>query len=219
MHRFLILLLLFPTILVAQKQKPFSGSLTYKITFVDTAFAELIPTTYMTIYTNDTVTRIENETDQLGKQALIKHMELNKSYLLIETPIDNFAIRTDLNKVEETVSKYTFKKKHFKRRIAGLKSNRLEVNHPDFKAPKEFLYLKNTSPKYLNNFLDFPGLPVLFYVITVDGVYKYELTEMKSYLPEKDLFGVPSDYKKVEFSEFLDIIMQYQQTPPPEEGN
>jgi len=216
MLRHLIFIVLFPVALYAQKRVPFTGKLVYKITIADTAFVELVPTSYMTILTNDTVTRIENETDQLGKQALIKHMELNKSYLLIETPIDNFAIKTDLNKVEESDSKYTFKKKHFKRKIAGLKARRLEVNHPDFKEPKEYLYLKKYSPKYLNNFLDFPGLPVLFYIITVDGVYKYELQNLEEYLPEKDLFGVPSDYKKVDFAEFLEIILQYEQNGPPE---
>ena len=216
MFRYLILIVLFPVALYAQKHVSFTGKLVYKITIADTAFADLVPISYMTILTNDTVTRIENETDQLGKQALIKHMELNKSYLLIETPIENFAIKTDLNKAEESLSKYSFKKKRFKTKIAGLKANRLEVNHPDFKEPKEYLYLKKYGPKYLNNFLDFPGLPALFYIITVDGVYKYELQSLEEYLPEKDLFGVPSDFRKVDFAEFLEIILQYEQNGPPE---
>jgi len=33
---------------------------------------------------------------------------------------------------------------------------------------------------------------------------------MEEILPPKDLFGVPSDYKRVTFNEFLDIMLQLQ---------
>lgn len=170
----------------------------------------LYPATQMVVYTNDTITRIENETEQLGKQVTIKHMGLNKSYLLIETEHQNFAIQTDLNEMAKKESKYSFKKKLFKRKIADTKANRLIVSHPDMKFEREYLYLKKFSPKYINTFEEFPGLPVHYYIITMDGVYEYTLKSIEHYLPSRDLFGIPSDFKKVTLDEFMEYILKEQ---------
>ena len=70
--------------------------------------------------------------------------------------------------------------------------------------------MKKYSPKYINTFEDFPGLPVHYYIITMDGVYEYKLISIEEMLPSKDLFGVPSNYKRVTFNEFLDIMLQLQ---------
>jgi hypothetical protein len=212
MIRLSFFFILFTSFVFSQKKEAFVGKLVYSVQITDTAFQKFIPATQMVVYTNDTITRIENVTDQLGKQAIIKHMELNKSYLLLETPIDNFAIQTDHTDslFRKKESKYTFEKKWFKKKVGGVRANRLLVSHPDFKEPKEYLYLKKYSPKYINTFEDFPGLPVHYYIITMDGVYEYKLISMEEMLPPKDLFGVPSDYKRVTFNEFLDIMLQLQ---------
>lgn len=212
MIRLSFFFILFTSFVFSQKKEAFVGKLVYSVQITDTAFQKFIPATQMVVYTNDTITRIENVTDQLGKQAIIKHMELNKSYLLLETPIDNFAIQTDHTDslFRKKESKYTFEKKWFKKKVGGIRANRLLVSHPDFKEPKEYLYLKKYSPKYINTFEDFPGLPVHYYIITMDGVYEYKLISMEEMLPPKDLFGVPSDYKRVTFNEFLDIMLQLQ---------
>ena len=212
MIRLSFFFILFTSFVFSQKKEAFVGKLVYSVQITDTAFQKFIPATQMVVYTNDTITRIENVTDQLGKQAIIKHMELNKSYLLLETPIDNFAIQTDHTDslFRKKESKYTFEKKWLKKKVGGIRANRLLVSHPDFKEPKEYLYLKKYSPKYINTFEDFPGLPVHYYIITMDGVYEYKLISMEEMLPPKDLFGVPSDYKRVTFNEFLDIMLQLQ---------
>ena len=212
MIRLSFFFILFTSFVFSQKKEAFVGKLVYSVQITDTAFQKFIPATQMVVYTNDTITRIENVTDQLGKQAIIKHMELNKSYLLLETPIDNFAIQTDHTDslFRKKESKYTFEKKWLKKKVGGVRANRLLVSHPDFKEPKEYLYLKKYSPKYINTFEDFPGLPVHYYIITMDGVYEYKLISMEEMLPPKDLFGVPSDYKRVTFNEFLDIMLQLQ---------
>jgi hypothetical protein len=212
MIRLSFFFILFTSFVFSQKKEAFVGKLVYSVQITDTAFQKFIPATQMVVYTNDTITRIENVTDQLGKQAIIKHMELNKSYLLLETPIDNFAIQTDHTDslFRKKESKYTFEKKWFKKKVGGVRANRLLVSHPDFKEPKEYLYLKKYSPKYINTFEDFPGLPVHYYIITMDGVYEYKLISMEEMVPPKDLFGVPSDYKRVTFNEFLDIMLQLQ---------
>jgi hypothetical protein len=210
MFRILLLFLFISSSVFAQKQKPFTGKLVYTIEFADTNFRELIPSSKMVVYTNDTLIRIENQTDQIGKQVLIKHLTLNKSYLLLETPIGNFAIQTD--HANDTIpSRYTFEKKLFKRKIAGVRANRLLVNHPEMKQEREYLYLKTYSPKYLNNFNHFPGLPLHYFIINVDGVYEYKLESMEVMLPPKDLFGIPSDFKKISYSEFIDLMIQHPQ--------
>jgi len=203
---------MFTGFVFSQKKEAFVGKLVYSVQIADTAFQKFIPATQMVVYTNDTIIRIENVTDQLGKQVIIKHMELNKSYLLLETPIDNFAIQTDHSDslFRKKESKYTFEKKWFKKKVGGVRANKLLVSHPDFKEPKEYLYLKKYSPKYINTFEDFPGLPVHYYIITMDGVYEYKLISIEEMVPPKDLFGIPSDYKRVTFNEFLDIMLQFQ---------
>jgi len=201
---------LFSGMLHAQEKQPFYGKLVYSVQIADTAFNQLFRPRTMVVYTNDTIIRIENESDQLGKQVIIKHLGLNKSYLLLQTPDQNFAIQTDHSSEQKKVSKYAFKKKCFKRKIAGKKANRLEVHHPDMKTERQFLYLKDYSPKYINTFEDFPGLPVHYFIISVDGVYEYKLLSMEEFLPSKDLFGIPSDYKRVTLDEFMDHILKVQ---------
>lgn len=215
MMRLLVFLFVFPLFVNAQKKEPFIGKLVYSIEIVDTAMRDLIPPGQMTVYTNDTITRIENQTPNLGKQVVIKHMDLNKSYLLIETPEVNFAIQIDNTKPDTTRAKYTFKKKLFKRKIAGIKANRLLVTHPDMKESREYLYLKKYSPKYINTFEDFPGLPVNYFIITLDGVYEYKLISFELMKPDHDLFGIPSDFKRVTFDEFMEFIIQEQTIEEP----
>lgn len=209
----------------SQEQEPFYGKLVYKIEILDTSLQKMIPDKEMVIYTNDTLLRIENTTDQLGQQVIIKQMELNKSYLLIKTPVGNYAIQADHNAQEENVQEetkpfpYSFRKKLGKRKIAGLKANRLLVKHENFKEEMEFLYLKQTPVKYLNTFENFPGLPVKYYVSSVDGTYVYTLISMEKYVPEKDMFGIPSDFKRVTFNQFMDEVVGSgeQEIVPPKE--
>ncbi len=190
-----------------KKQKPFVGMLEYKITIMDTSLQKLNEYRPMKIYTNDTLLRIENYSEQLGPQVFIKHLILNKSYLLIQTPMGNFAIRTDHNKIKDTIKpKYTLKKKCFGKKILGKRAKKMEVSHPDFKEPMELLYYKDIKNKYVTVYPNSPGLPVKYYISSYDGILKYELIQMKTYTPHKDLFGIPSDYQKVSFDEFMNII-------------
>jgi hypothetical protein len=149
---------------------------------------------------------------------LIKHMGLNKSYLLLETPIDNYAIQTDHSTQKVDSFPYTFRKKWGKRKIAGIKANRLMVKHAAYDKPMEFLYIKNRSNNYLNAFSNFPGLLANYYVVTVDGILVYTLKSMETMVPEHDLFGIPSDFKKVTFDQFMDEIMNFN-SEEPEGGN
>ena len=195
--------------LSAQKnQEPFIGLLEYKISARDTALKDMLPAYPMVIYSNDTIIRKSNFTDQLGIQVVIQHMIMNKSYLLLEAAQGKYAIQTDLSKTKSdtTPSKYTFKKKCFKKKILGMKAKRVMASHPDFEESIEFLYFKNRANKYNPIFNEMPGLPVKYSVYTPDGILDYELVKMTEYTPDRNLFGIPSDYQRVSFDEFLEIV-------------
>ncbi|MCO4814382.1 MAG: hypothetical protein KC454_06690 [Flavobacteriales bacterium] len=195
--------------LLAQEVKePFIGLLEYKISARDTSLKDFLPDYPMVIYSNDTIIRKSNFTDQLGIQVVIQHMVKNKSYLLLEAAQGKYAIQTDLNKTNsDTIpSKYTFKKKCFKKKILGIKAKRTMAYHPDFEEAIEFLYFDNRANKYNPVFKEIPGLPVKYSVYTPDGILDYELVKMTEYTPDRNLFGIPTDYKRVTFDEFLKIV-------------
>lgn len=193
----------------AQKHKPFTGMLEYKISARDTSLQSILPNNSMFIYTNDTIVRTENFTGQLGKQVVIRHVEKNKSYLLLETQLGKFAIQTD-HSISDTIvreRKYTFEKKMFKRKILGRKANRVIVSHPEFEEPIEFWYLKNYSHKYTDLFEEIPGIPVKYSIPTADGVLDYELVKISEYTPNNDLFGIPTEYERISFDAFLEKML------------
>lgn len=197
----------------AQKQEPFQGKLVYSIEMVDTAMQKYIPTRTMIVYTNDTIVRIENETSQLGKQVVIKHTLLKKSILLLQNGTTKYAIQTDLSKEEkpknDTIKPtYTYKKKLGKRKILGMKANRLLMISKTQKNSFEILYLKKYSPKYIDAYNDVPGLPVRFFLSTDDGLVVYTLVYMEKSIINRDFFGVPTDYRKVTFDQFLDEVLE-----------
>ena len=200
-----------------QRINEFNGMLEYTISVYDSTTSTLTPINQMIIYTNDTISRMENFTGQLGKQVTIRNMGLNKSYLLIEVnDSSKFAIKTNLNVHDSIRSKtlYTFDKKMFKRKVLGKKANRMMVNHPDFAEPIEFLYMKRYSREYLNNFQSIPGLLVKFSVATPDGIMNYELTKFSEYTVNRDLFGIPSDYQRVTLDEFMDQMLNLRDLTP-----
>lgn len=208
----LAVLLLSSTVGFTQKFKGFSGLLEYKITAEDTSLASLYPETRMVIYTNDTIVRMENQTSSLGRQVTIRHAEKQKAYQLLETEFGKFAIKADLTDKTDSIpasDRYTFDKKCKREKILGKKAILYEVNQEAYNAPKNFLFYKNYSNKYLNTFEEVPYLPVVYYVITYDVILKYELVRMSEYAPNRDLFGIPSDYERVTFDEFLDKYLEF----------
>ena len=66
MYRLFVLFTLISLSSISQKYVPFAGKLVYSIQITDTSLRKLIPTKTMVVYTNDTLLRIENDTDQLG---------------------------------------------------------------------------------------------------------------------------------------------------------
>lgn len=192
--------------------------LEYKISVRDSALQGMVPDNRMLVYTNDTIVRIENFTDHLGTQVAIKHMVLDKSYLLLETGFGKFALQMDETKEQEKMKesdtttsnadKFAFNKKCGKRSLLGRKMNRVLVSHPDFDTPIEFLYMKGYSTKIVDTYDRINGIPVKYSVITTDATYDYELIKISEYTPQHDLFGIPADFKRVSFDEFMDKLIE-----------
>ncbi len=194
---------------LAQKQAPFQGRLIYQIEFINPVDSTQNTISKSIVYTNDTLVRVESETGQLGPQVLIKHLIFQKYYLLINYNDTKFAIQQHVPK-DTIPSKYTFKKKFGSKKIAGIKAKRVLVSAASFDKPIEMWYFPKISPKYLDVLKGIQGLPVDYYIQLEDGILHYTLEKIEFSEVNKDLFGIPSDFKKVSFDEFLDQMMQLQ---------
>ena len=189
----------------SQKNDVFSGELTYEIERVDKKDTNR---TFMIIYAKDSLLKVVNFNSNSGKQQLIKHLRLNRSYILLETLKQNFAIRTNEHLVIDSIENYTFKKQMGMRKIAGIPVKKLLVNHKEISEAVTFYYTKSISAKYANVYKNLPGLPLLFYIPTKDGLFKYTLKELKNNNPPLELFMIPKGYKIVSFEDFSNEFLK-----------
>ncbi len=223
MRNFALFFVLFLTLSItsygqSKRTKTFVGMLEYKISVRDSSLKELVPDNRMIVYTNDTITRVENFTDNLGQQIAIKHMLMEKSYLLLNTDFGQFAIQMDESEAQKSeqandttvtsADKYVYKKKCGRKRLLGRKMNRVMVSHPDFDEPIEFLYLKGYSTEIVDAYPKINGIPTKYSVITPDAIFDYELIKISEYTPDRDLFGIPSDYERISFDGFMDKLIE-----------
>ena len=203
-------ILLFSVILIknsvfGQAFKPFEGELTYSIELIhpETNKAKFI--SFTTIFTNDTLVRTDSENPSLGKQTLIRHLQLSKQYVLLEFQGKKFAIQQNLGK-DTSISKYTFTLCRGSKKIAGIKAKKVMVHHPNFKTPLAMYYAKEFNPNYLGILKGIEGLPVLYYVQNEDGLFCYTLREYKAKEIPTSLFSVSKDYEKISFTDFIERV-------------
>jgi len=189
----------------SQKNDVFSGELTYEIERVDKKDTNR---TFMIIYAKDSLLKVVNFNSNSGKQQLIKHLRLNRSYILLETPKQNFAVRTNEHLDIDSIENYTFKKQMGMRKIAGIPVKKLLVHHKEISEAVTFYYTKSISAKYANVYKNLPGLPLLFYIPTKDGLFKYTLKELKNNNPPLELFMIPKEFKIVSFEDFSNEFLK-----------
>lgn len=184
-------------------QSPFSGVLKYKASVQVPDSNAIWKSWAVTLYTNDTVVRVETETQQFGVQVYIRNMLLNKAYLLLELDGNKYAIQTDLTKKTDSIPKsYTVKKKWGSKKIAGLKAKKYFIK--DENTEGFYCYFsKKLENKYLQVYPEIKGLALDYYIPSQDGLIHYELIEKKEEDVSRDLFGIPSDYKRISFEEFM----------------
>lgn len=194
----------------AQAQKPLSGIFTYKasVSLPDTNV--VLNSWQVWVLTNDTISRVETETAQFGKQVYIRHIELKKAYLLLEYGTEKYAIQTDLQeqKRDTVAPEYTITRKLFGgKKVAGIKSRRYYVLDKNQKEGYYCYFAKKISGKYLEVYPEVDRLPTEYYLPSPDGLIRYELTGFEEKPLNRDLFGIPSDYKRVSFDEFMNLFM------------
>ena len=188
----------------SQKNKAaFSGELLYNIEKLSPA--DSTPSK-MLIYAKDSLLKVINFSSILGKQEMIKHLRLNRSYVLVSTTRGNFAIKNDLNTDKDTVETYTFKKKFGRTKIAGIRAKRILVTLRGIEKKFIFYYHPKINAKYGSAYQNLPGLLLEYYVVNENGLIKYTLENIKHSDVPLGIFMIPTDYKKVSLEEFIQEV-------------
>lgn len=193
----------------ASAQKPVSGMFLYKASVSSPDSASVLKQWAVRVYTNDTIVRVETETDNMGQQVYIRHMELDKAYLLIGYNGKNYAIQTDLaeNRTKDTVGpRYTVKRKFGGKKVAGYRCRKYYVLDRGRSEGYYCYFAKQFSNKYLEVYPEVPNLAADYYLPSQDGLIHYELQNFTPELLSRDLFGIPSDYKRITFEEFIHLF-------------
>ena len=127
----------------SQKDRTFNGELLYTIERISPK--DSIPGK-MLIYAKDSLQRVVNFSSNLGKQEMIKHLRLNKSFLLVTTTRGDYAIKTDHQQSDSTVN-YSYKRKLGKLSVGGIKAKRAELSIKgiDFSA----IFIENKAENFI----------------------------------------------------------------------
>ncbi|MFA7273547.1 MAG: hypothetical protein WC044_06740 [Crocinitomicaceae bacterium] len=188
-------------------QKPFVGEIKFKVSMIDTNVQQLIDDREMFVYTNDTLSRMEIMNDALGPQVSIKHMVLKKSYLLMNFMGTKLAIQTDQNKDSSKSEAFEIHYKFWgRKKINGFVLKKATIYRDDLKETRTIWYFKSIRPDILDVYPGIKGLPADYYIGTVDGIIHYSLLSIEAKPMEKELFGIPSDFKRITLSEFMEHV-------------
>jgi hypothetical protein len=200
------LLILLSTSYFGQKNLPFVGILEYEIKNLDIKDEK---PKLMHVLSLDSLIRIETESYVFGNQSYIKHLVKKKSYLLISLGENqHYAIKGDFSKSDSLTlqPKYIWKKKLGGKKIGGLAAKKIKLTFLQSQKSFTCYYSKKYAARYQEAYTDFPGLPVLYYLETEDGIIEYRLKKYTNVAPNYELFGVPSNYTKITFDEFVDLL-------------
>lgn len=185
----------------------FQGKITYKVIVDDSIKKSEVMLPDMWVFTNDTISRVEVMTNALGKQVTIKHMSLNKSYLLLTLADKNFAIQTSNDSLEKPSASYSYKRlRKCSKRINGFKTDVYLATRKSDNKQFTITVFKEIRPEILDVYKGAPGLPAEYIIETSDGPITYRANAIKEELPSKDLFGIPSNYKRLSMTEFLNML-------------
>jgi hypothetical protein len=188
-----------------QQYKPFEGILTYSVEQVDSTLKKAQFISLVHIYTNDTLVRTDSESASLGKQTLLRHLGLQKQYVLLEFNSKKYAIQEFIPK-DTSASKYIFELTKKKKKIAGVKSQQVVVKSKNYPFPLKCYFTNEYNPIYLDILKGIPGLPTLYYVATENGLLRYTLRKMEPLELPSTTFLFSKDYERISFSEFIEKI-------------
>jgi len=190
-------------------QKPFVGTLKYQATIMIPDTNIVYKQWNVTLTTNDTIVRVETETEMFGNQVYIRNMTANKAYLLINMTGQGYAIQNDLSKKDSAnaENQYLITKAKGKKKIAGYKSQKYRVIDKGDSTGYDCYFTKKIKGKYLEVYKEIPYLATDYYIPSSEGLIHYELKEVKEEAVSRDMFGIPSDYKRISFDEFMNMFI------------
>lgn len=187
------------------KHARFEGKLVYEIFVGEEAKQAIDSAKYQIIYAKDSLVRTESFTP-LGKQLFIKHILKNRAYTLVDMYGENYAIQSIPDSIDNLASKYSFDYKSGKKLIAGKKANKVLVTIENLPKPVEMYYYKDISHDYTNAIPGLKGLPVEYTIFVKGEKLQYKLVSIEPKPIHIDYFGIPSDYKKLSVTEFMNLI-------------
>ena len=198
----------------SQKQKVFSGELTYNITKIsqeklekDFSLGGDTTEEKMIIYAKDSLLKRVHFSSDNGIQESIEHLRLDKKILLVSMDSMNYAVQLPSNKDSSISNNYALQKKCFpKKRISGLKGYPNILQHPMLSNDLYVWHTKNIPAKYNLAYPELKGLPIKYYVISEKGLYLYTLESIKPYDPPIALFQIPIGYNVLSLKDFLSLI-------------
>ena len=188
-----------------QQYKPFEGVFTYSVEQVDSTLKKAQFISLVHIYTNDTIVRTDSESASLGKQTLLRHIGLQKQYVLLEYNNKKYAIQQIIPK-DTSTSKYNFTYTKKKKRFAGVKANQVIINSKNYPSPLKCYFTSKYNPIYLDILKGIPGLPTLYYVTTENGILRFTLRKIDPIQLPKTTFLFSKDYERISFSDFIEKI-------------
>lgn len=212
MLRTFILFLFITPLLIAQKTtyKPFSGALTYKVELVDSTLKKGKFQYYMRVYTNDTIVRTENESELFGKQIVIKHLKLNKQYLLLSYNNKKYAIQQQIV-IDTTPSKYYFEEKQKFKKFAKKKSQLAVTSIKNIPFKFNTYFSTELNPIYLDILKGIKGLPTQYFLPSNNGILRYTLIEVQETTLPSTTFLFSKDYIKITFDDFIKKVTESNQ--------
>lgn len=159
---------------------------------------------YQVVYAKDSMLRVESFTP-IGKQVYIKHIPKNKAYILMDIYTDKIAIQTFSEEAPNT-GKYEFIEKRGRKKIADKKAKKIDVKIPESDTIISMNYYEEIPPKYSEAIPGMPGLPARYTVYSNGEYLNYEVISIEEKEIDIDLFGIPTDFRKISMDEFIEMI-------------
>lgn len=200
------LLLLIRCALQSPVQTPFQGKIVYKISadYIDPNDDD--SSSYQIVYAKDSMLRVENFTP-IGKQIYIKHIPKNRAYILMDVFTERLAIQS-IPEPPPNEGKYVFTPKKKTKKIAGKKANEINVQIPEIDSVFTMYYYPDIPGKYSEAIPGLNGLPAKYTLYSNGIFFDYEVISIERYTTDRDLFGIPSDYRIITMEEFIEMIQE-----------
>ena len=180
-------------------QKPFVGSLEYKLVSVDLINKDTIEGKLF-IYALDSLVRYNYLMSDGKKQESIHHIHKHKLLSLIEIDGQFFAVQ--IKDTAQESSDFQYQKTTNNERVLDFNCKEAVVSFPKGQVP--LLYTKKINARYFVGLKGAPGLPVKGQIPTDDGYMAFELQKWDNRTPPIQLFIPDKKYKVLPLEAFLE---------------